>query len=293
MRLAILRELSLSARAPEALLMCGFPAMGFALALAGTATVPVPRLAMFLLATSLLSLGVYVFNGWCGVGQDLANPRFSSNSITNGVVPLAGALALALVTSTLSVAVFTVAEPTAAGLALAIFCLFAAYSHPGLRLKQGGVAPTLIHLAGGFLMMWLGYAMVRPLDEAGLVPAVFFSLAFTAGHFNHEALDLDADRRAGLTTRAVQWGPRTSLAAGIAAFALAYLILLAAVVLSWPDLRHMVPFLAVAPLHGTAFAMAIRDPSHEAVIRYRKVYRQLYMAAGAACVILIWLLHNC
>ncbi|MCG6962123.1 MAG: UbiA family prenyltransferase [Acidobacteria bacterium] len=292
MRLALLRELSLSTRAPEAILMCGFPAIGFALALAGTPSVSVPRLAMFLLATSLLSLGVYVFNGWCGVGHDLSNPRFRSNSITNGAVPLAGALAFSLVTSTLSVAVFTVVEPTAAGLALVIFCLFAAYSHPGLRLKQGGVAPTLIHLAGGFLMIWLGYAMVRPLDEAGAVPAAFFSLVFTAGHFNHEALDMEADQCAGLRTRAVRWGARASLAAGAAASALAYLGLLAALLLSWPEVRHMAPFLVIAPLHGAAFTLALRSPTHEAIRRYRQAYRQLFLAAGIAYVFLIWLLHG-
>ncbi len=292
MRLVLLRNLSLSTRAPEAILMCGFPAMGFALGLAGTQTVPLPRLAVFLVATSLLSLGVYVFNGWGGAVHDLTNPRFRTNSIANGTVPLTGALACSLVTSTLSIAVFTVADPMAAGLALAIFCLFAAYSHPGLRLKQGHTAPTLIHLAGGFLMLWLGYTMVRPLDGTGIVLAGFFSLVFTAGHFNHEALDVDADRAAGLSTRAVRWGPRASLTAGIAVFIVAYLLLLAALLDSWLELRHMVPFLVIAPLHGAAFAKVVRDPSHEGITRYRHVYRQLYLAAGAACVFLIWFLHG-
>jgi len=291
-RLTILRELSFSARAPEAFLMCGFPAIGFALGLAGKQTVPVPRLAVFLLATSLLSLGVYVFNAWCGVAHDLANPRFRTNSITSGGVPQSRALAFALLTSTLSVSIFTIAEPGAAGLALAIFCLFAAYSHPALRLKHGGVAPTLIHLAGGVLMVWLGYAMVRPLDQVGVVVAAFFSLVFTAGHFNHEALDMEADRRAGLGTRAVQWGVLTSLTTGFAVFAAAYLSLFAAVLLASGGLRHMLPFLAIAPLHGVVFAFMIRNPTREAIVRYRQSYRQLFLAAGAACVFLIWLLHS-
>jgi len=283
------RDLLLSTRVPEATLMCGFPVIGFVLGLTGAHRVSLPRLVAFLLATFLLSLGVYVFNGWANSDHDITNPRFAANWITHGAIPLTGALVFSLTVTVLSITVFAVTEPVAAGLAFAIFSLFAAYSSPGLRLKEGHVAPTLIHLAGGFLMVWLGYVMVRPLDRQGIVLAGFFSLVFTGGHFNHEALDMEADLTASLRTRAVRWGVRATLTAGIVSFVLADLILLVAVSVCWPKLRYAVPFLAIAPLHGVAFARVIRtNPSQQAVTRYRRVYRQLYLSAGAISALLTW-----
>ena len=54
----------------------------------------------------------------------------------------------------------------------------------------------------------------------------------------------------------------------------------------------MAPFLVIAPLHGAAFTLALRSPTHEAIRRYRQAYRQLFLAAGIAYVFLIWLLHG-
>jgi len=287
-RNGILRNLVQSTRTPEAVLMCGFPAMGFALGLAGAPSVSLPRLALFLPATLLLSLGVYVFNGWANSDHDVTNPRFAANWITHGTIPLTGALLFSLTAAALGVAIFAVTSRVAAVLALALFCLFAAYSHPGLGFKQGAVAPTAIHLAGGFLMFWLGYVMARPLDGQGVVLATFFSLVFTAGHFNHEALDMDADREAGLTTRAVRWGLRASLNAGIASFAVAEVVLAVATILTWPRLGHTMPFLIIAPFHGLAFARVIRNPSNESIRHYRHTYRLLFLSAGAASAFLLW-----
>ena len=93
---------------------------------------------------------------------------------------------------------------------------------------------------------------------------------------------------AGLNTRAVQWGVKTSLTVGIATFTLADLVLLSAIFLSWPQLRHTIPFLAIGPLHGAAFVRVTHNPSRQAVTHYRRIYRQLYLLAGALSVILAW-----
>ena len=80
--------------------------------------------------------------------------------------------------------------------------------------------------AGGcFIFCWVTRSFA-PLDQRGVLVALFFALTFTAGHLNHEVGDFDSDRPNGLKTNAVAFGKQRVFVAGLTVFTLAYVWLL-------------------------------------------------------------------
>jgi 4-hydroxybenzoate polyprenyltransferase len=127
----------------------------------------------------------------------------------------------------------------------------------------------------------LGYTLFGPLDQRGVLIAVFFALTFTAGHLNHEVSDFDVDRQNRLKTNAVAFGKRRTFVAGLAVFTLAYVWLLILARSEFvPRPLALLPIL-LYPLHIFWSVRALRDGlDPDSLSRFQIRYRLLYAIIG-------------
>ena len=261
-------------RLPEVGLMLGFPGAAALLGLLSMDVSSFGRAAGSVGALAPVAVSVYALNAWGGAEADARDPKFARGAILEARTLLAVAAAgivLGLV------AAWLVAPWFAAGVA-ALWLVWAAYSAPhGLKGVPG--AGTALHLPAGVLMFLLPYAVVRPVDERGLWLAALFSLAFAAGHANHEVMDRCADTAGGVRTLAAVAGARAVHRLGLVLATFAYL---AAGLGWWRGVIAPVeaaPFLVAAPFHLAIGAAADADPEGASAYRYRARYRILFAAA--------------
>jgi 4-hydroxybenzoate polyprenyltransferase len=254
--------------------------MGAAFSIGDVTTEKLKIFLLFAAASFLLVAHIFTFNDWAETcarkdsnnttartGNDDDNPR--RLLLFSLFLLLASVLLFAyLPRPTLVLAVIT------AG--LGIF-----YSHPVLNGKCIPIVCSLAHFFGGLLHFLLGYTLFAPLDERGVLIAVFFALTFAAGHLNHEVSDFDADRQNGLNTNAVAFGKQRVFLAGLIVFTLAYVWLLT---LAGSELvprpLALLPIL-LYPLHVFWSVRALREGlSSDSLSRFQIRYRLLYAIIG-------------
>jgi len=127
----------------------------------------------------------------------------------------------------------------------------------------------------------LGYTLFRPLDQRGVLIAVFFALTFTAGHLNHEVTDFDVDRQNRLNTNAVAFGKRRVFLAGLTVFTLAYVWMLILARNEFvPRPLALLP-IVLYPFHVFWSVRALREGlSSDSLSRFQIRYRLLYAIIG-------------
>jgi 4-hydroxybenzoate polyprenyltransferase len=157
------------------------------------------------------------------------------------------------------------------------------YSLRGAPLKAVPVLSSLAHVVFGVQTYLLGAWSVAGPDACALPVGLYFGLVFAAGHLHHEVADLDADRRAGVRTHAVRFGPRKTLVAGLlvwllsgATFSVLALTGVVPAVTGWIQLAMLSGYLAgfLGILRGRF------DPGR--LRRLRTCYRLVYAAGGLA-----------
>jgi 4-hydroxybenzoate polyprenyltransferase len=267
-------------RYDEVFVLQGTPLMGAAFSIGDLTAQKLRMFLLFVAAGFLLVAHIFTFNDWsetCAlkdsnkptarIDKDDDNPR--RLLLFSIFLLLAGLLLFAfLPRATLVLAVIT------AG--LGIF-----YSNPVLNGKCIPIVCSLVHFFGGLLHFLLGYTLFAPLDERGVLVAVFFALTFTAGHLNHEVSDFDADRQNGLNTNAVAFGKQRVFLAGLTVFTLAYVWLL---ILARSELvPRPLAFLPILlyPLHVFWSVRALREGLNpDSLSRLQIRYRLLYAIIG-------------
>lgn len=271
-------------RAVEVLLLQASPLLGAAFGGAFRAPfgAAFDRLPILMAGSVLLTAHVFAFNDWAGHRDDLNDPRREPHVFAHHDIGSRAVATLALVL--LAVAMATLAALGTAFLALgaAIACIGFLYSNNEAAGKGVPVFASLMHLLGGALHFLLGLSVMKTIDLHGLAIALFFGLVFAAGHLNHEVADHEADRRNGIRTTAVVFGPRRALLASLAVFSAAYgeLILLAAL---GAVPRPLLWTAAVLwPLHILWTLQALRGgPGFDQARWLQRRYRCLFAVVGA------------
>ena len=266
---ALLRHI----RFDEVFVLQGTPLMGVVFSIGTITAGKLEMLLLFLFGSILLVAHVFTLNDWADVAHGLKapDPQVPSRRLFWFSLSLLVASLLAFALIGLRVVIL--------GLIVAALGFF--YSHPKLNAKGTPVASSIPHLVGGLFHFLLGYAVFLPIDERGILIALFFALTFMAGHLNHEVRDFDLDSHNNARTNAVAFGKRPAFLAGLIVFTLAYLCLF---VLGWfRFVPRPLAFLALLfyPLHLFWSLRALRSQlSPEKLDRFQIQYRVLYAVIG-------------
>lgn len=273
-------------RYPEVLVLQGSPLLGAAFALREISAAAIAAGALFAAASFLLVAHIWSFNDWAGGAADLNDPHRSHGVYSTRGVSSRGLLGFSSILLALSLSLFAFLPARTLGIAAAIAALGVLYSHPAVSAKTIPVLSSVPHLLGGLLHFLLGYSLYEAVDWRGVLIAFFFALTFTAGHLNQEVRDRASDRRNGLRTSAVVFGPTRAFAASFALFTLAYadLVLLAyrGVV---PPILGVVPLL-LYPIQLVSSVNTLRAGlGFESVVRFQRRYRLLYAVIGLSMLV--------
>ena len=266
---ALLRHI----RFDEVFVLQGTPLMGVVFSIGTITAGKLEMLLLFLFGSILLVAHVFTLNDWADVAHGLKapDPQVPSRRLFWFSLSLLVASLLAFAMIGLRVVIL--------GLIVAALGFF--YSHPKLNAKGTPVASSIPHLVGGLFHFLLGYAVFLPIDERGILIALFFALTFMAGHLNHEVRDFDLDSHNNARTNAVAFGKRPAFLAGLIVFTFAYLCLF---VLGWfRFIPRPLAFLALLfyPLHLFWSLRALRSQlSPEKLDRFQIQYRVLYAVIG-------------
>lgn len=277
-------DLARGLRIGEALLMLGFPTTAAVLAMPALDAGAAAGLAATAFCLGWMSLSVYAANSWAGFGVDSGDPKFSSSPQRAGRIGRGELLVVSLATLAIGLLSFAVLLPQHTLAAAALWLVWFAYSHPR-GLKRLPFTGTLLHLAGGLLMLLIPYVVQRPLDARAWLLAGVLVVAFASGHLNHEVLDHASDAAGGLATTAVVLGPARTHLLSMTVAAVAYLTAAAGwragILAPWVA----APFVAAAPVH-LALGIACRRAGldRHAVLAYRRRYRFVFGLATAAAV---------
>jgi 4-hydroxybenzoate polyprenyltransferase len=266
-------------RVPELPFWLGIPALGL---LAADRPVALGRLLAFALADAALMIHLLLLNDWGGLvrnpaeGQRVGLPAVSAEEAE----PLRWAALLALA---LGLALGAALSERHLALLLAGGAMSLLYSHPRTHWKERLGRSLLLHLAFGLAGFGLGYlTAVDALDRRALL-GLFFALLLPAGLLVHQAIDVEEDRRGGVVTAAVRFGPRPLALGGLALFALAHLLLVALAVLHAVRFSDAALFSLPVLAHGRLIARLLRraPPTPAMLRRYRQAYRVLFLLASA------------
>jgi 4-hydroxybenzoate polyprenyltransferase len=188
-----------SHRLAEVLLVTGFIGIGSVFA------APLEELFgwrpfAFFSASYLLLLAVYAFNSWAGFDHDRSNPRLTVAASREHFM-LAAMLEFGA-----AVGLFAFWGLHFALLALTIFAMWALYSWPQTGFKYRAFAGTVLHFPIGVLQFLLGFWAFDANVPRALGIGVYFGLILAAGHVNHELIDREADKAAGIKSSAARFG---------------------------------------------------------------------------------------
>jgi 4-hydroxybenzoate polyprenyltransferase len=272
-------------RAVESTLMCGFPLIGTLFAVDEFSRGLVHSVIRFLVATYGLVIYVYVLNSWGGLETDRKNRRLEDHPVLTGEVTANHLMAVFYIGLAVSFALYLLWVPQCFPIALAIASIWTMYSHPDIMAKARPIFGNLVHFSGGILQFLLGWILLKPIEGAGLLLAVYFAGIFSAGHLNHEVMDHDADREMGLRTNAVVFGPHRMLSVAFGFFTFWSIYLFAITIYGFVPASWTIPFLVVYPIHAIAHFKFRPAPGETYRLEYQKIYRALYVAAGVVVLL--------
>jgi len=281
-RSAVLAYLS-CIRYPDVLVLQGSPLLGAAFALREPSLEAALAGSVFALAGFLLVAHVWTLNDWANVATDRENPTRAERVFSTKGVSSRGLLGFSVGLLLASLLVLALLSPLTALIGAAIAALGVVYSHPAFCAKSIPVVSSVPHVLGGLLHFLLGYSVFAAVDARGVLIGGFFALTFTAGHLNQEVRDHAGDRRSGLKTNAVYFGPRSAFLAGLAVFSLAYADL---ALLAWYGLVPPALGIVAALLYPVHLVLSVRalraGLGFETVSRLQRGYRTLYALIGLA-----------
>lgn len=238
---------------------------------------------------------IYAWNSYLGYANDALNAR------------LTGQLALkrstfrwiATVLTIGSVFIYFFAVGSTVALAgLLSIALWLWYSAPGFGLKEIPFAGTMLHVISGALHGAMALIAFGCFAHQNLLIALWFGMLFASGHLVHEAIDREADARAGVRTACVRYGYKAFaiILIGVAPMMTAVAGLL---VMTSATSTGFVAFVVTSFLH-TAFVWYELRPlvtaeieqeadtsnRREKFVTLQRKYRMLYAAAGVIAVVL-------
>jgi len=271
-----------SARSAEVALMLGFPITGALVAFDSPGQLFSLDLLTFIIATFFLCSAVYSFNGWAGMAEDEKNVRLRELKGKRGFFLLSLAVSVIIFVFFYSfLSLFLVVS------SLISFTLWMVYSFPKKGFKYRPVLGTLIHFVGQILHFEMGYSVIKPTDSYSLLVSIYFALLFSAGHINHELIDYEADKEAGIQTGAVFFGKKIWAVVSFILFAGATIFLTWISITKTINIIVFFPFIAAGAIHIAKKLMTYKfDFSRERFLTERSFYRFAYFVAGILFIVI-------
>ncbi|HSA32880.1 MAG TPA: UbiA family prenyltransferase [bacterium] len=263
-------------RLPEALLITSFTIIGSVMAAPALPYLIEVGVIAGLVASYLLIVSIYAFNSWAGLRDDAANPRLA----VDGFATARAYATVTALTLAAALSIFAFLRPVAIPYALGVFFLWGLYSFPRYGAKYVPLAGTILHVAVGITQFQQGWALIGEPDDRSLFLSLYFALLLAAGHVNHELIDHDADKRAGIVSGAVRFGTQRWVIIHLGA-TLAALVTLGMLAITGEDPLRLTPFLVASAGHvlSASFLIAGRHDT-DRFLRHRARYRLLFAGAG-------------
>lgn len=271
-------------RVPEILVLQGSPLLGAAFAFAHPGVEHVPPLALLAAANICLVAHIFLLNDWAGLRTDLTDPHKAARVFTARGVDARQVGRLTILLLVVSLLLFSRLGLTTLGLAIAIAALSGLYSLPGFNWKGRPILNSAAHMCGGAAHFLLGYSVASAIDGRAIATATFFGVTFAAGHLTQEIRDYDGDVLNAIRTNAVMFGRRSTFAASVVLFTLAYAVLLVLALAAIVP-RPLAAFVVLYPVHLRWSLDALGEGlTYDSVDRLQTRYRVLYAIIGLGMV---------
>jgi 4-hydroxybenzoate polyprenyltransferase len=266
----------------EILILQGSPLLGAVFAVGKLNADRLAALFVFAVANLLLVAHIFVLNDWAGADADLNDVNKVAGVFATKGISRDAIRRLWIGLLVLSLTMFGLLGMRPLAIAAAIAAVSFLYSRPASPAKAIPVLGSALHLGGGILHFLLGVSLFKAIDGSSLALALFFGLAFAAGHLNQEVRDFDGDIRNDIKTNAVTFGKKSAFIAGLVGFTCAYALLVAlaaaGIIPGWLEVLVL-----LYPLHLYWSSKAIAEGlSFAGIRRLQARYRALYAVIGAA-----------
>ncbi len=260
-------------RVPEVLLMSGFFIIGSFFGITDYADGEVfKKVAVVAVVTFFTILAIYAFNAWAGQREDKTNSRLkelvalkSSRYLLFGFVFLIVALVVSLLINNMVYTLMTIV----------IFFIWMLYSYPSKGMKYKPYWGTILHFIAQIIHFNLCYYIVRPLDFFAFFISVYFAIAFSVGHLNHELIDFEADKETEINNTVSKRGISfvLKLIWALCGFNTVYILIL--YLLKAINLYYFFVFCVPALGHLILFLIYYKNIKEKAA-QVRTIYRALY-----------------
>ena len=227
--------------------------------------------------------GVFALNNYSGYRHDKQNKRFT---VKRGISSK-NYFYFFLFGATAAIGIFYWLNASLFRLSLVVLFLWVIYYLPKYGLKYFPVTGLMVHLVAQIFQFQMGWVVFADLSVKSLAVSGYFALLWGAAYLNHELVDYEADKAAGVKTSAVKFGPKMVSGLSFTFFVIAHIFLLSlvkqGVLLSFEAMPFIVAFL----LHIIVLAVFyLKNNLLSKAILYRNIYRSLYALATVALVII-------
>lgn len=220
-------------------------------------------------------LSVYFLNSYVDYQDDKQNPRLTHLASINRYHYLVLTILTVLAFGT----IFFFLQQSIFFISIISFALWVLYYKPGIRLKGSFLLGTVIHLVGGILHFHIGYLAASPFSMASLAISFYIAWILCIGHFHHEIIDYEADKKNGLQTTTVRVGTKPVLKVIGAMFVLSILIWMAVYWMGYIDFAEFIPFFIASLLLTVTYLIRTSFGSLRP-LAFRRFYRLIFFLAG-------------
>jgi 4-hydroxybenzoate polyprenyltransferase len=184
------------------------------------------KAALFMTAVLFGAIHIFTLNDWLGYAFDKGNPKKIDSPLVSGRVSLKKVRLLSLISGFLSLFLLVILSLRSFVVAVLIIASGICHDHPRVLLKGKPLLGIAINILGGGLLFLLGYGLFNPIDERGILIALYFALLMSGGYLNHAIVDYETDIKSNISTFAVRFGKSRAALASFAIFSLSTLYFL-------------------------------------------------------------------
>jgi 4-hydroxybenzoate polyprenyltransferase len=205
----------------DIIILMAYPTMGAMFAIEELNLQVILRFTVFSLLNFLFVTSMYIFNDWSDARLNPEEPkRRSRHALKHPFISSRQVLIISQMVSIVALIGFAFLSWRLLLVAVLIYLLTTAYSHPRINLKGRPVISTAIHFTGAALYFMGGWAVFMPFSIKEVCLGIFFGLILAAGHFSNEIEDFELDMAAGIRTNAIAFGQRFVFRVGLFLFVL-------------------------------------------------------------------------
>jgi 4-hydroxybenzoate polyprenyltransferase len=270
-------------RIPEVTLMTGFFMIGAVFAITKLDTETILKLLVISVACFFLIISIYAFNSFFGKKQDEKNERLADLKNMSRL----GFLITSIVALAISLFLGFYLSPFIPIALVGVAALWIIYSLPVFGLKHIPFAGTALHFIAQIIHFNMVYYVFAPLNLESLMLSLFFSFCFSGGHINHEVIDYEADKSAGIKTGAVLLGLNGGIWLSFTLFTFGVILL---GILFFTE--YLEPYVLVVIFAGyivQVISFIILKPNmirkRNFIFRYRNIYRIVFFLEGVALLV--------